>query len=109
MDATGGTNKFSICIYGLTDAIYTLLVPESTIMHITLGYDDGSSTEVMTGLLTGASVKSGDQWYETTLTGVDLVFDRLQRPVALVAENYEGSTVAEAATAICGTWPMWGS
>ncbi len=101
MDATEGTNKFSICIYGLTDAIYTLLVPESTIVHITLGYDDGISTEVMTGLLTEASVKSGDQWYETTLTGVDLVFDRLQRPVDLVADNYEGRTVEDAATAIC--------
>ncbi len=101
MDATEGTNKFSICIYGLTDAIYTLLVPESTIVHITLGYDDGTSTEVMTGLLTEASVVAGDQWYETTLTGVDLVFDRLQRPVDLVAENYEGKTVQVAATAIC--------
>jgi len=101
MDGTEGAHRFTICIYGLTDAIYALLIPESTIVHITLGYDDGNSTEVMTGLLTDTRVVAGDQWYETTLTGVDFVFDRLQRPVKHVDANYQGQTVGATATAIC--------
>ncbi len=101
MDATEAANKFCLCIYGMGDDIYSLLVPQTTIVHITLGYDDANSKEVMTGLLTEKSLQAGDQWYEATLKGVDLVFDRLQRPAQLVAANYKGKTVGAAAAAIC--------
>ena len=101
MDATEATNKFCVCIYGMTDDIYSLLVPQATIVHITLGYDDAGTTEVITGLLTEKNLEAGDQWYEATLKGVDLVFDRLQRPAQLVAQNYQGQTVGAAAAAIC--------
>ena len=58
-------------------------------------------TEVMTGLLTEKSLKAGDQWYEATLKGVDFVFDRLQRPLKPIAENFRHATVGEIASAIC--------
>src|SRR5450755_4600001 len=69
MDETESANTFSMCIYGLGDDIYSLLVPQKTVVHITLGYDDGGTKEVMTGLLTEKNLKAGDQWYEATLKG----------------------------------------
>lgn len=102
MDITEAANTFCMCIYGLGDDIYGLLVPQKTVVHITLGYDDASSKEVMTGLLTGKCLKAGDQWYEATLNGVDLVFDRLQRPFKLVAKRFTG-TVGKIAAEICSS------
>jgi hypothetical protein len=101
MDATGGSSKFTMCIYGLGDDIYSLLVPQSTVVHIVLGYDDTGTKEVMTGLLTDKCLKAGDQWYEATLSGVDFVFDKLQRPLKLVSQNFSGQTVGAIAAAIC--------
>jgi hypothetical protein len=101
MDATQGSDRFTMCIYGMGDDIYSLLVPQKTIVHISLGYDDTTSKEVMTGLLTEKSLQAGDQWYEATLTGVDLVFSQLQRPLQLVAQDYKGQTVGATAAAIC--------
>ena len=101
MDATEGTYKFSVCIYGLGDDIYSLLIPQKTIVHISLGYDDTSTKEVMTGLLTEKSIKAGDQWYEATLIGEDLVFNQLHRPLQKVAQPFTNLTVGEIAAAIC--------
>jgi len=101
MDATEASNTFDICVYGMGDDIYSLLTVQKTIVHITLGYDDGDTAEVMTGLLTEKSLQAGDQWYEATLKGVDFVFDQLQRPAALVADDFQGQTVGDIASAIC--------
>jgi hypothetical protein len=100
MDATEAGNTFCARIYGMGDDIYSLLTVQTTIVHITLGYDDGASVEVMTGLLTEKAMEAGDQWYEATLKGVDFVFDRLQRPAAVVAQDFKG-TVAAIASSIC--------
>jgi len=101
MDATEASNTFDICVYGMGDDIYSLLTVQKTIVHITLGYDDGDTAEVMTGLLTEKSLEAGDQWYQATLKGVDFVFDQLQRPAALVANDFQGQTVGDVASAIC--------
>jgi hypothetical protein len=101
MDATEASNKFCVTIYGLGDDIYGLLVPQTTIVHITLGYDDTSSHEVMTGILCEKSLKAGDQWYEATLKGKDLVFDQLQRPLQRVNQDFQNQTVGAIAAAIC--------
>jgi hypothetical protein len=101
MDSTEASNTFSICVYGMGDDIYSLLTVQKTIVHITLGYDDGTTAEVMTGLLTEKSLQAGDQWYEATLKGVDFVFDQLQRPATLVADDFKGQTVGDVASAIC--------
>jgi hypothetical protein len=100
MDETESANTFSMCIYGLGDDIYSLLVPQKTVVHITLGYDDGGTKEVMTGLLTEKNLKAGDQWYEATLKGKDFVFDQLQRPTQTVSQVSQG-TVGDIAAAIC--------
>lgn len=101
MDATEAANTFNLRVYGMGDDIYSLLVPQKTVVHITLGYDDAGSAEVMTGLLTEKNLEAGDQWYEATLKGVDLVFDQLQRPLAPVAKSFQGQTVGAIAAAIC--------
>ncbi|HTZ36676.1 MAG TPA: hypothetical protein VMB84_11665 [Stellaceae bacterium] len=101
MDATEASNTFCARIYGMGDDIYSLLTVQTTIVHITLGYDDGASVEVMTGLLTEKAMEAGDQWYEATLKGVDFVFDRLQRPAAVVAQAFQGQTVGAVASSIC--------
>jgi hypothetical protein len=100
MDETEAANTFSICIHGLGDDIYSLLVPQKTVVRITLGYDDGGSKEVMTGLLTEKSMAAGDQWYVATLKGTDFVFDQLQRSAKKVSKNFQG-TVGKIAAAIC--------
>jgi hypothetical protein len=100
MDATEAGNTFYARIYGMGDDIYSLLTVQTTIVHITLGYDDGASVEVMTGLLTEKAIEAGDQWYEATLKGVDFVFDRLQRPATVVAQDFKG-TVGAIASSIC--------
>jgi hypothetical protein len=101
MDATEAGNTFCARIYGMGDDIYSLLTVQKTIVHITLGYDDGDSAEVMTGLLTEKAMEAGDQWYVATLKGVDFVFDQLQRPAAVVAQAFQGQTVGAVASSIC--------
>ena len=101
MDATESADRFCVTIYGLGDDIYALLVPQQTILHITLGYDDGHSQEVMTGILCEKSIKPGDQWYEAALKGKDFVFDRLQRPLQKVNQAFQSMTVGDIAAAIC--------
>jgi hypothetical protein len=112
MDATESANRFCLTIYGLGFDIYDLLVPQQTVVQITLGYDDTSSQEVMTGILCEKSITAGDQWYEATLKGKDFVFDRLQRPLQKVNQTFpdkdhpdptigSNPTVKAIATAIC--------
>jgi len=111
MDATESANQFCVTIYGLND-IYDLLVPQQTVVQITLGYDDAGSQEVMTGILCEKSIAAGDQWYEATLRGKDFVFDRLQRPLQNVTQTFpdkdhpdptigSNPTVGAIAAAIC--------
>jgi hypothetical protein len=101
MDATEAGNTFNMRVYGMGDDIYSLLTVQKTIVQISLGYDDGGTAEVMTGLLTEKSLEAGDQWYEAILKGVDFIFDQLQRPAALVADDFKGQTVGDVASAIC--------
>jgi hypothetical protein len=101
MDATEAGNTFCARIYGMGDDIYSLLTVQTTIVHITLGYDDGASVEVITGLLTEKALEAGDQWYEATLKGVDFVFDQLQRPATVVAQPFQDQTVGAIASSIC--------
>ena len=101
MDATESANQFCLTVYGLGDDIYSLLVPQQTVVQITLGYDDTSSQEVMTGILCEKSIKAGDQWYEATLKGKDFIFDQLQRPLQNVSQNFQNQTVGAIAAAIC--------
>jgi hypothetical protein len=111
MDATESVDQFCVTIYGLND-IYGLLVPQQTVLQITLGYDDAGSQEVMTGILCEKSIRAGDQWYEATLKGKDFVFDRLQRPLQKVNQTFpdkdhpdptigSNPTVKAIATVIC--------
>jgi len=105
LDETEAGNTFVARIFGMGDDIYGLLSPESTIVHITLGYEDGASKEVMTGLLTRKEMAAGEQWYEATLYGVDLIFDTLQRSTTIDAtfpgEKSPANTVGDIAKAIC--------
>jgi len=101
LDETEAGNAFTMKVYGIGEDIYSLLAVETTIVHISLGYDDGAFTEVMTGLLTEMDLEAGEQWYEATLNGVDLVFDRLQRPGQLVNKDFPNMTVGDIAAAIC--------
>jgi hypothetical protein len=104
MDATEASNKFEVTIFGLGDDIYSLLVQGQTIVHITLGYDDGASQEVMTGLLTEKTLEADEtenQWYKATLTGKDYVFDQLQRPIKNISQSYQGRTIGFIAKDVC--------
>jgi hypothetical protein len=101
LDETEAGNTFTMTVYGLADDIYSLLAVETTIVHISLGYDDGAFTEVMAGLLTDMDLQAGEQWYEATLSGVDLVFEKLQRPRQLVDTGFPNKTVGDIAAAIC--------
>jgi|GEM_PF-5775098 hypothetical protein len=107
MTSTGSANTFELTIYGLGNDIYKLLEPQKTILHITLGYADGATSEVMTGLLTEKHLRAGDCWYEATLSGVDYIFDQLQHPASLARQNYEvrstyqNKTLGDIARALC--------
>ena len=104
MDATEASNCFEMAIYGLGNDIYGLLVPQQTVVHITLGYSDTSSKEVMTGLLTEAHLEADEtdnQWYIATLKGKDFVFDQLQRPLKTISQSYQGKTIGSIAKDIC--------
>jgi hypothetical protein len=104
MDATEASNSFCVTIFGLGQDIYDLLMPQKTVVHITLGYSDANSQEVMAGLLTETSFEAdepGDQWYKATLKGVDFVFSQLQRPISNVVKQYDSKTVGFIANDIC--------
>src|SRR5579883_684415 len=104
MDATEASNGFEMAIYGLGNDIYGLLVPQQTIVHITLGYSDTSAKEVMTGLLTEAHLEADEtdnQWYIATLKGKDYIFDRLQRPLKTISQSYQGKTLGFIAKDVC--------
>jgi hypothetical protein len=94
--------KFTAVIHGLGDDIYSLLDPQKTLVHIALGYADGTEFPVVDGVLQQKSRKAGDGFYDTTLTGIDYIFDRLQCPKTLI--NYESKTnksVGDIAKEIC--------
>jgi hypothetical protein len=94
--------KFTAVIHGLGDDIFALLDPQNTVVHISLGYADGTESEVVAGVLQKRSQKAGDGFYDTTLTGVDYIFDRLQCPKKLI--NYESKinkSIGDIAKEIC--------
>jgi hypothetical protein len=94
--------KFTAVIHGLGDDIYSLLDPQATLVHIALGYADGTEHEVMTGVLQQKSRKAGDGFYDTTLTGIDYIFDRLQCPQQpFFYESRDNMTIGAIATDIC--------
>jgi hypothetical protein len=103
MDSTGSANTFKLIIYGLREDIYKLLNPLQTIVHVSLGYADGESKEVMVGLLTEKNLEAGDCWYEATLSGVDYIYERLRRPGISFRAEYKDKTIGDMAQDICQT------
>jgi hypothetical protein len=98
---TGTT--FTAVIHGLGDDIYSLLDPQNTVLHISLGYADGTESEVVAGVLQKKSQKAGDGFYDTTLTGVDHVFDRLQCPRQRISyESKISKSIGAIAREVCG-------
>jgi hypothetical protein len=98
---TGTT--FTAVIHGLGDDIYDLLDPQNTLVRILLGYADGTESEVVTGVLQKKSQKAGDGFYDTTLTGVDDVFDRLQCPKQRISyESKISKSIGAIAREVCG-------
>ncbi len=105
MPQAGGENNFQLNIYGLANDIFSLLDPMHTIVHISLGYADGSSAEVISGLLTEKRLApaSDNCFYEGQLKGVDYVFDQLQYPSSniMAYKSGEGKTLGQIADEIC--------
>lgn len=101
MTSTGSGNRFEATVSGLGQDIYHLLETQKTLVHITLGYADGSLAEVMTGILTEKSLHAGEAFYEARLVGVDYVFDRLRHPVERVRTTYRHRTIGDMARALC--------
>jgi hypothetical protein len=105
MPQAGGENHFVLNIYGLANDIFKLLDPETTLVHISLGYADGSSSEVISGLLTEKrlTVAADNCFYQAELKGVDYVFDQLQYPAANIKgfTSRKGQTVGQIAGDIC--------
>jgi hypothetical protein len=105
MPQAGGENHFILNIYGLGNDLFSLLDPEHTLVHISLGYADGSSSEVMAGLLTEKrlSVASDNCFYQAELKGVDYVFDQLQYPAQNITAftSDKGQTIGQIAGKIC--------
>jgi hypothetical protein len=101
MNSAGTVSTFELTVVGLGNDIFKLLNPQKTVVHITLGYADGDSAEVLVGLLTEKALKPGDGFYEATLKGVDLVFDQLQNTDKKIKKTYKGQTVKQIAADIC--------
>jgi hypothetical protein len=101
MDETEAANTFELKIYGMGEDIYNLLNPKQTIVHISLGYSDGKSQEVMKGLLTKKHLQAGDCWYEATLSGVDYIYERLKDSSITINKTYENKTIGDIAQDIC--------
>ncbi|HWE37626.1 MAG TPA: hypothetical protein VG406_13745 [Isosphaeraceae bacterium] len=102
MNSTGSGSTFDLTIYGLGNDIFTLLEPQKTVVHLTLGYDDGDTSEVIEGLLTEKSLKAGESFYEAHLSGVDFVFDQLLNPPKNIKQTYPKQAVKLTAGDICG-------
>ena len=105
MPQAGGENNFTLNIYGLANDIYKLLDPQHTLVHISLGYADGNSSEVIAGLLTEKRLTPAPDgcFYQAELKGVDYVFDQLQYPAQNVKayKSKQGQTLGQIATDIC--------
>jgi hypothetical protein len=94
--------KFTAVIHGLGDDIYALLEPQKTLVHIALGYADGTESEVIAGVLQKKAQKAGDGFYDTTLTGIDYVFDRLQCPKKPISyQSKTNKTIGDIAKEVC--------
>jgi hypothetical protein len=94
--------KFTAVIHGLGDDIYSLLDPQHTLVHIALGYADGAEAPVVAGVLQKKSRMAGDGFYDTTLTGIDYIFDRLQCPQQpFFYESKDNMTIGDIANDIC--------
>ena len=106
MPQAGGENHFTLNIYGLANDIFKLLDPPHTLVHISLGYADGSTSEVISGLLTEKRLTPAPDgcFYQAELKGVDYTFDQLQYPAQNIKayKSKQGQTIAQIATDICG-------
>ncbi len=94
--------KFTAVIHGLGDDVYRLLEPQKTLVHISLGYADGTEAEVVAGVLQKKSQKAGDGFYDVTLSGIDYVFDRLQCPQKPISyQSQTNKTIGDIAREVC--------
>src|SRR5215472_4554056 len=80
MTSAGTADTFDLTLYGLGPEVYALLEPQKTLVHIELGYADGDSEEVMTGLLTTMKYEAGECWYQARLSGLDYAYALLADP-----------------------------
>jgi hypothetical protein len=105
MPQPGSANKFEVTIIGLGNDIYSLLDPNNTVVHVTLGYADADSKEVIAGVLTEKHLgKAPDGcFYQATLVGRDFVFDQLQYPRQKMADftSDKNQTIGQIAKKIC--------
>jgi hypothetical protein len=105
MPQAGGENSFVLSVYGMGNDIFSLLDPEHTIVHISLGYGDSNSQEVISGLLTEKRLAPASDacFYQAELKGVDYVFDRLQYPAQNIKgfTSQKGQTIGDIAKKIC--------
>jgi hypothetical protein len=104
MPQAGTANSFTAKIYGMGNDIFALLQPLKTLVHISLGYADGDSSEVISGILQTKkfSLPSGEGFYMAELTGVDAVFDKLQNPPKKISYTSSNESIGAIAKAICG-------
>ena len=103
MPQAGTGNSFVARIYGMGNDIFKLLEPQKTLVHISLGYSDGNSSEVIAGVLqhTSLAASEDDGLYVAELTGIDAVFDQLQNPPKKISYTSSGESIGDIARAIC--------
>lgn len=101
MTSAGTADTFDLTLYGLSPEVYALLEPQKTLVHIELGYADGDSEEVMTGLLTTMKYEAGECWYQARLSGLDYAYALLADPSNLVNKSYDSKSVGDIAKDLC--------
>jgi hypothetical protein len=103
MPQAGTANSFVAHIYGMGNDIFSLLEPCKTLVHISLGYADGDSSEVISGLLVTKklSLPSGEGFYMAELTGRDAVFEQLQYPAKNISYTSSNESIGDIAKTIC--------
>ena len=99
-------STFDLTIHGLDPLTFELIDPQTTIVHISLGYADGASSELLAGLVLEKSITAGNCMYDVKLKGTDFVFDQLKNPrTPSGGMNYQSpanSTIGAIAKDLCG-------
>ena len=103
MPKPGSPSAFTARVYGLGNDIFKLLLPCSTIVHVELGYDDGTTQEVLAGILQSCqmSLPSGEGFYMAELKGIDALYDQLQNPDENYTDTLKDASIGDAVRAIC--------